>query len=246
VNENPVTISFSQEGINLFRYGASDNEGNDTGQQSVEIKLDKTPPVLSLELQPYAIKLPVRLDRNNLFLPRFYKLVYSAADKLSGIKESKGGLVTPNIEGFKTRLVKRPRTHITINEKTRRISIMSPNPEEVLAQLKSSKLLPIDNNQIMHLNERPKSRTWTITGLSKYLLINAPSISFKAAAIDNADNAASSEVRYIKKKVPLPDYLKPMIAKKQLSKEEVEYLEEDAIIDANTMKVIRKNYGTKR
>ena len=243
VNGSPAVIPFSQEGINLFRYVAYDNERNSSGQQSVTIQLDKTSPVVLLSLNPYSVKLPFKCEDHYFLLPFFYKLSYSATDKLSGIKLVNGGLVIPDITSCKTQLIKRNGLAIVINEKARHILIASPNPTETLNQLKANKIVPIDNNQVMHLNEREKLNIWTITKIGSYLAISAPSITFEATAQDNADNIATKEIKYARKVIPLPDYVKPLISKKELSSEEIDDLEDDAVIDADTLKTIRKNYG---
>ena len=247
INESQVTIPFSQEGINLFRYAADDNEGNDSGQQSTTIQLDKTPPEVSLSLDPYKIKLPFKSEGCNFFMPFFYKLSYTATDKVSGVKDIRGGLIIPDIKSFRTQLNRGGMTQVVLNDRTKNIIITAPNPQDLLNQLKADKLFPIDNNQIMHLNERPKANLWTITKLSNYLIINAPSITFSAQAKDNADNVSTTkDIKYTKTRIPLPDYVKPLINKKELSPEEIKDLEDDAVIDQDTMKTIRKNYGNTR
>ena len=243
VNGSQTVIPFSQEGINLFRYVAYDNELNGSDQQSVTIQLDKTPPSISLSLDPYTIKLPFKCENRYFLLPFFYKLSYSATDKLSGVKSVNGGLAIPNISSYKTQLIKRSSFQIILNEKTQHIIIASSNPQETLTQLKTNKIVPIDNNQVMHLNEREKLNIWTITKIGSYLAISAPSITFEATAQDNADNIATKEIKYARKVIPLPDYVKPLISKKELSSEEIDDLEDDAVIDADTLKTIRKNYG---
>lgn len=242
VKGNPAIIPFSREGVNLLRYGASDNEGNNSGQQSTTIQLDKTPPAVLIGLSPYSIKLPFKCENHYFLLPFFYKLSYSATDKLSGLKSVSGGLVIPDISSYKAQLIKRSGFQIILNEKTQHIIIASSNPQETLTQLKTNKIVPIDNGQIMHLNERAKLNIWTITEIGSYLVINAPSITFMAQATDNADNSSVKEIPYVKQRIHLPDYVKPLISRKELSGDEVAKLQEDAIIDADTLKTIRKNY----
>lgn len=242
VNGSPAVIPFSTEGINPFSYAAYDNERNSSGWQSLTIQLDKTPPTVSLSLNPYTLKLPFKIDNHYFLLPFFYKLSYSATDKLSGVKSVSVGLIIPDISRYKTQLIKRSGFQVILNEKTRHVIIASPNPKETLAQLKTNKIVPIDNNQIMHLNEREKLNTWTIIKIGSYLVINAPSITFKAVAHDNTDNVATKEIKYTKKAMPLPNYVKILIGKKELSPEDIDGIEDDAIIDMDTMNVIRKNY----
>jgi hypothetical protein len=245
VQNNKAVIPFSEEGINPLRYGASDNEGNNTGQQSTEIHIDKTPPSLSLCLEPYKIKLPFRRDNCHFFMPFFYKLTYSATDSLSGVKEKRAGLSIPDINGFKTKLIKRGREQIILDEIKKHLLIAGSNPEGILNQLKTYKLFLIDNNQIMYLNQRPRMRTWTITKLDKFLVIKAPAISFKAEAKDNADNVSAKDIKYTKKRIPMPGHIKPLIKGKEFSSEEIEELMEDAVIDQDTLKLIDDNYKVK-
>ena len=242
IKGSQAVIPFSQEGINLLRYVAYDNERNSSGQQSTTIQIDKTPPTVSLSLDPYKIKLPFKADGCNFLMPFFYKLSYSATDKLSGVKSINGGIVIPDVTNYKTQLIKKNELNIVVSEKTRHILIASSNPSEILNQLKTNKIVPIDNGQIMHLNEIEKLDTWTITKIGGYLVIRAPSIVFKAQATDNADNSSTKDIKYTKTRIPLPDYVKPLINKKELSAEEIDDLEDDAVIDQDTLKTIRKNY----
>ncbi|MFA5144025.1 MAG: hypothetical protein WC522_07680 [Candidatus Omnitrophota bacterium] len=246
VNNSKAVITFSEEGTNPFSYKAYDNEGNSSEWQSVTIYLDKTPPEVSLTLNPYKTRLPFRFSGYHFFMPLFYKLSYAATDKISGLKEVKGGLIIPDINGFKVNLNKGVITQVILNDKTKHIIVTAPNPRDVLNQLKSDKLFLIKNNQTMYLNERPRLNKWIITKLSTYLIIKAPVINFKVEAKDNADNVAAKDIKYAKTRIPVPDYVKPLISKKGLSSEEVDDLQEDAIIDQDTLKTIRKHYGSTR
>lgn len=121
VNEDKVVpgqtaqIVLKTEGTTTISYYTLDNAGNKDETKSLILNLDKTAPLVSLNLEPYKIKLPFRHETHHFYTPFFYKLTYSATDSLSGIKGSKTGLLTPNINGFKTQLIKGKQIHITIN-----------------------------------------------------------------------------------------------------------------------------------
>ena len=83
VKNTQAIIAFNEEGINLFRYGASDKEGNNTGQQSIEIHLDKTPP---------AITLTTPENDTEYLLNSQVVASWSATDALSGIKSATGSV----------------------------------------------------------------------------------------------------------------------------------------------------------
>jgi hypothetical protein len=194
VNGDRVIIPFSHEGSNLFRYVAYDNERNSSGQQSLTIQLDKTPPSISLSLEPYKIKSPFRVGNYSFLRPSFYKFTYSATDKVSGIKDAKAGLSIPDVTKFKVRLIKGSGIYIVFNEMTKYLIITAPNPQEVLGQMKAYKILPVDNNQLIYLNKIPYLKTWIIAKMGRYFVIEAPSVVFKAQATDNADNVATKEI----------------------------------------------------
>ncbi len=178
VNGDSAVIPFSHEGTNLFRYGAYDNERNSSGQQSLTIQLDKTPPAISIALAPYKGKLQ--------------KLSYSAVDSLSGVKELKAGLVVPDISGYKVQLVNGSKGMV-LNEATKRLIVTAPNPKQVLDELKAYGFFTIGNNQIVQLNANPKTKLWQVTKSGSTIVIKAPSIAFRARAIDKADNVAVVE-----------------------------------------------------
>lgn len=184
VSGDRVTIPFSHEGSNLFRYVAYDNERNSSGQQSMTIQLDKTPPSIALNLEH------LKNGNHGLLMPSFYKFTYSATDKVSGIKYAKAGLSIPDVTKFKTRLLKGGGTSIVFNETTKYLIITAPNPQDVLAQMAAYKIVPIGNNQLMYLNKTPRLKTWIIIKAGNYLIIEAPAIVFKAQAADIADNIA--------------------------------------------------------
>ncbi|MDD5131376.1 MAG: hypothetical protein PHH44_01820, partial [bacterium] len=112
VNEDKIVpgqtaqIVLKTEGTTTISYYTLDNAGNKDETKSLILNLDKTAPLVSLNLEPYKIKLPFRHETHHFYTPFFYKLTYSATDSLSGIKGSKTGLITPNINGFKTQLIK--------------------------------------------------------------------------------------------------------------------------------------------
>lgn len=250
VNEDKVIpgqtaqLVLKTEGTTTISYYTLDNTGNKDETKSLILNLDKTAPLVSLNLEPYKIKLPFLHETHHFYTPFFYKLTYSATDTLSGVKGSKTGLITPNINGFKTQLIKGKQLHITVNVDKKHVIIIAPNPQQVLDQLKSNLLL-IDNNQVMHLNQRPKAKGWMINKTDKFLVISAPSIVFKALASDYAENLTAKELKYEKKKIPMPDHCKLMINRKELSQEELEDLMEDMTVDSDTMKEIHKNYKVK-
>lgn len=239
-----ASVLISTEGISSLSFYSVDNAGNVETAKTWDIKLDKTAPLLTLKLDPYKLKLPFRHEKHHFYTPFFYKLTYSSTDTLSGIKGSKTGLITPNINSFKTQLINGKQLHIIINVNKKHMIIIATNPQQVLDQLKNN-LLIIDNNQVMHLNQRPKAKGWMINKIDKFLVISAPSILFKAEAGDNADNLTAKELKYEKKKIPMPEHCKPMINRKEFSQEEIEDLMEDMNIDTDTMKNIRKNYKVK-
>lgn len=99
VTGNQAVISFSQEGINLLRYVAYDKERNSSGQQSMEIHLDKTPPQIKISASP------------DILWPPNHKMVNitisgSSADALSGVSSTtfkvtdEYGKVEPKISKF--------------------------------------------------------------------------------------------------------------------------------------------------
>lgn len=235
------SVAVSTEGQTNLSYYSVDKADNIETAKSCEIKLDKTAPLITLKLAPYRIKLPFKREGIRFYTPFFYKLVYSATDNFSRIKEANAGLVIPNVSGFKTQLKESRRLHIVIDPVSKHLAINAPNPQETLAQLKTGLLL-IDNSEIMHLNQRPKAKVWTITKVDKFMVIAAPAIVFKAEARDNADNCSAKELKYAKKKIPLPAYCQPMISKKEFSRQEIEELMEDMDIDGDTLSNIRKNY----
>jgi len=76
VKDSQAIIPFSAEGINLFRYGAEDKEGNDTGQKSTSIQLDKTPPAIAITFPQAGKDYPASQD---------IALTWTATDSLAGI-----------------------------------------------------------------------------------------------------------------------------------------------------------------
>ncbi|MDD5428151.1 MAG: hypothetical protein PHI58_02815 [Candidatus Omnitrophica bacterium] len=194
VSGDRAIIPFSQEGINLFRYVAYDNERNSSGQQSLTIQLDKTPPSISLSLEPYKLRSPFRVGNYSFLRPSFYRFNYSATDKVSGIKDIKAGLSIPDVTKFRVTLIKGRGTYIVFNEITKYLIITAPNPQDILSQMKAYKIVPVDNNRLMYLNKIPRLKTWIITKVGNYLVIKAPVVVFKAQAADKADNIATKEI----------------------------------------------------
>jgi len=238
----PTTVT--TEGKDQQIGGQAIDLADNIASASVTLNIDKTPPVISLTLASYQIQLPFKYNDTSLLLPYFYKLVYSARDNLSGLKNIKAGLTTPDIATFKQQFIKSPLINIVLDEQRRLLIIMAPNPAEILDQLKN-KLLLISNNQVMYLNLRPNTNLWTITKLGQFLIITAPSISFKAEASDYAGNISTANTQYPRNKILLPEYLKALINNKKLSTQQVQELMEDAIIDQDTLKIIWQKYKIK-
>jgi hypothetical protein len=78
VISNQVVIPFSIEGVNIFQCIAYDNDRNDSGQKSIELKLDKTPPVTTAVISP-----PPDDQGYIKFLP--VKVSFTATDNLSDV-----------------------------------------------------------------------------------------------------------------------------------------------------------------
>lgn len=100
IKNSQAIIAFSTEGINLFRYGAMDKEGNDADEQSTTINLDKTPPVTTATVTPqpnadgWITSLPVSVS-------------FTATDNLSGVASITPGVTLTqngeyNLEYFST------------------------------------------------------------------------------------------------------------------------------------------------
>lgn len=265
VKNSQATIPFSAEGINLFRYGTMDKEGNDAEEQTATIRIDKTPPQTTAIISPlpdasgWIRSLPVKVSftaidnlsgvayitpekvftepgtynveyyskdvAGNVESPKtvtvkiavedttppqitlrlqrlgwwswfkFYRLVYSAVDDNSGVKEVKTGLVTSNVSNFNFKLKQSKKTAITINERKRVVTINAPQPQAISEQLKQNLLL-INNNQILHLDRTTRQGNWEIAQNGPSLFIKAPSIVFRVQATDNAGNTASKELKF--------------------------------------------------
>ncbi len=266
VQNDQVTIPFSEEGVSMLRYIAYDNERNSSGQQSMEIRIDKTPPQTTAIISPppdagglikslpakvsftgtdnlsgiayttpekvftapgtYQVEYYSRDVAGNVESPKtitvkiavedttppqitlrlqrrlgwwswfnFYRLVYSAVDDNSGVKEVKAGLVMPNVANFTFKIKESKNNRITIDEKKRIVTIDTPQPQTILTQLKQGLLL-IDNNQLLHLNRTTNQGKWKIDKNGPYLFIKAPLIVFKVQATDNAGNSASQELKF--------------------------------------------------
>jgi hypothetical protein len=214
INSLPVKVSFTatdhlsgvafttedktitEPGIYPIEYFSTDVAGNIETTKTVTVRVDTTPPTISLELITLKIKLSMD-EKIKYPLDRFYKLVYSATDELSGVKEIKTGLTTPDISNFRTKLIKGKQVDIIINERQKLLIIYAPNPQDVLTQLKEG-LLSIQNNQPLYLQLTPRIKIWTIVQTNKFLFISAPLIIFKAEATDNAGNTSTRELEYKK------------------------------------------------
>lgn len=72
-----AVIPFSKEGINLFRYAVYDKARNNSGQQSLEIKLDKTPPTIVITSPE---------DKKEYFQGETIPITYAVEDALSGVQ----------------------------------------------------------------------------------------------------------------------------------------------------------------
>jgi len=188
-----VVIPFSTEGVNLLRYGATDKEGNDTGQQSTTINLDKTPPDITLTLLPVNPKPKCKED--DFPAKYFGQLSYSTTDKLSGLKGSNAGLAIPDISAFKIKLKNDNQTSVIINLKRKVVTIHAPNPQDILNQLKTG-IFSIANNQTLHLNVNPKRNKIRILPQGNFLALKGPTLTLKAIATDNADNIGTKDLAY--------------------------------------------------
>lgn len=216
INSLPVKVGFSatdnlsgvafttedktitEPGIHPIEYYSTDIAGNIEATKTLTVRVDTTPPTISLELIPLKNQLGLSIDEKIKYpLDRFYKLVYSATDEESGIKELKAGFMTPAIADFRTKLVEAKRLNISINEKWKLLVVQAQNPEEIFAQLKET-LLSMPSNQPLYLQLRPQMQIWTIEQTGKFLLISAPSIIFKAEVTDNAGNTSTKELEYKK------------------------------------------------
>ena len=196
VKDNQAVVYFSEEGVNIFDYGADDLEGNGTNSNRISIQLDKTPPVITFSLLPVTAKPPKGREKE-FPLPNFAKLSYSATDVLSGVKNTTAGLELPDISSFKTKLITQNDLIITINEKKKTLTIRASDPKKVLEQLKTGIYL-IANNGIVHVNSCPERNKLRIIQLDGFLAIKAPAVTFKAISTDIAGNTAVKELPYVK------------------------------------------------
>ncbi|MBL7068286.1 MAG: right-handed parallel beta-helix repeat-containing protein [Candidatus Omnitrophica bacterium] len=185
-------VILSAEGATTFTYLAVDNAANAETPKSLEVKIDKTPPAISLSLDAIERK-HRRCCHHHLF-----RLTCNAEDDLSGVKKLKVSLVTPDITGYRIKLKKGKFPNITINQRKRSLTIKGPDAEDILNQLKKGLLL-VDNDQTLRLRRRPKcGKRWSIKKKKHYLVIKAPSIDFKAEAADSADNVSQEQLHYRK------------------------------------------------
>lgn len=201
VQSDQVAIPFSEEGINMLRYIAYDNERNSSDQQSIEINLDKTPPQVFLQLNPLKLSQEHRKDeekgKDKEEEPEgnWYELLYSATDSLSGLKSLKAGLAILPISDYKVNLKQHNNIEIRIDEGKKQLRIEAPNPYEILTQLQTG-LLTLNHNQILQLKLKKGHREWKIKEKQQGIEIEAPSIIFRAEAVDYADNIATEELTF--------------------------------------------------
>lgn len=79
VNSDQTVVFFDKEGVNPFNYSAHDKEGNSTGHLQVELKLDKTPPQVTID---------VPINESVYTLNQNILCQWSATDSLSGIEST--------------------------------------------------------------------------------------------------------------------------------------------------------------
>lgn len=200
VENNQAVIPFSKEETNLFRYGTSDKEGNDTGQQSTELRLDKTLPSIALELRPIKPSGKESKDEgNDDDEGNWYELLYSATDNLSGLKKIQAGLVIPALTDYKIESEQDKDLEIRIDEKKKELKIKSPDHQGVLIQLQSG-LLTLTSGQSLQLKLKQGDPQWKVKSKDKGIEIQAPAIVFKAKAEDIAGNAAVEKLEFAEDK----------------------------------------------
>ena len=186
--------NFTHAGTYQVEYYSRDFAGNTEQTKTVTVNIvtkDITPPKISLQLVPIKLK----FGKLEFIIPNLYKLVYSASDAESGVKNIYAGLIMPDITNFKIKVMQGKDLDININEKEKIVIIHAPSPQGVLAQIKQG-LLFIQNNQSLQLVLPQKSAEWVIQQKNNnFLFINAPKIIFKAQATDRAGNTATKQVR---------------------------------------------------
>ena len=89
-----VAINISSEGIHSFSYKAIDKEGNEEKMHYVDLKLDKTPPLISLSLLPATCK-PPKGRELEFPLAFFRKLSYDDCGKSLRDQRKPGGVGGP-------------------------------------------------------------------------------------------------------------------------------------------------------
>lgn len=206
VTSNITEIPISNDGLFRLVYFALDNENNKEGGHIVDLKLDKTPPQLTLQLKPVSLSENHREDedkkkkedKENEEEGSWYELIYSATDTLSGLKTIKAGLMIIPLNSYQIELEKGEKLEIRIGEMKKTLKIEAPDPQEILNQLQNG-LLNLNNNQILQLKLKQGEPEWKIEQKEKGLEIQAPSIIFKAEAADLANNQAAKELEFEKK-----------------------------------------------
>ena len=86
-------------------------------------------------------------------------------------------------------------TRVSISRKAKRLIIEARNPQSIYIQLLKG-LFPIDNNQHLLLKKHPHTGSIKIIDMGPFMLIEAPSISFKAEATDKAGNNAVETIDF--------------------------------------------------
>ncbi|GEM_PF-2947993 len=164
VKNTQTVIPFSIEGINLMRYGASDKEGNDTGQLTTEIKLDKTLPLIAAKVSPQPN--PAGWNKSDVTVS------FDATDKLSGVKSV---TVTPTSGVISTegsgQVVKGVALDIADNEATASVTVNLDKTGPTI-----NLVSPID--QKSYVSGQAIPLTWTATD-------NLSGIAAKTVTLDN-------------------------------------------------------------
>ncbi|MEW5759107.1 MAG: hypothetical protein AB1755_06580 [Candidatus Omnitrophota bacterium] len=196
----------NEPGIHRIEYFSEDVAGNVEEHKTLTINInsqDVVPPTIVLKLLP--VKLNFLLGQKPaFFFGDSYKLVYSATDRESGIKNISAGLVMPDIANFRVE-VNRPAFNnfiqakqfdIKIDEKRKLVTINAPDSRIIMAQLREG-LFSIQNNQALVL-QLTAEKEWRIVKTDKCIVISAPTIVFKVKAADNARNTSTELLKYSK------------------------------------------------
>lgn len=164
---------------------------NNKASASLTLNIDKTPPEVLLELKPVNLsEKDEKEDKGN-----WYKLIYSAQDNLSGLKDLQAGLTVISLSGFKQELEVDEELEIEIDEKKKELKIEAPNPQSVLEGLKDS-LFNLNTHQILQRKVKQGERKWKIKEKHQGMEIQAPSCIFKAIASDIAGNQSTKNLEF--------------------------------------------------